>query len=76
MSEIEKLTFELEEVLIKLSDLGLQKGEILGLVNNYIDVHLPGCIEEYEDGTSPRYFYGAPETFNKLHREQRRRRGL
>lgn len=61
MTDIERATFELEDVLIKLSDLGLQKGEILALVNNYIDVHLPGCIEEYEDGTSPIYFYGAPE---------------
>lgn len=37
---IEQVTFELEDVLVKLSELGLQKGKILGLVNTYINVHL------------------------------------
>ena len=40
---------------------GLQKGDILALVNSYIDIHMPGIIEQYVEGGSPFYFYGPKE---------------
>ena len=58
-TNIADILFELEAVLDKMADEGLQKGEILALVNVYLDIHRPDCKEVYtEDGSSPRYFYG------------------
>lgn len=51
--DMEPLLFELVETQ------ELQKGDILALVSVWIDVHAPGCIEEYNAGGSPVMFYGA-----------------
>ena len=45
----------LEEMAI---DQELQKGDILALISVYIDIHLPSCIEEYEEGGHPEFYYG------------------
>ena len=53
------IMLDLENIVCEMADShDMQKGEILGLVSQYIDVHLPESIEEYEDGTSPIYYYG------------------
>jgi hypothetical protein len=39
----------------------LQKGEVLALISKYIDIHYPGAIEEYEDGSHPVEYYGPKE---------------
>lgn len=36
----------------------MQVGEILHLIYGYMKVHTPGAFEEYEDGTSPEFYYG------------------
>lgn len=45
----------------------MQKGEIMALVSQYIDVHYPGAIEEYQDDSNPIFFYGPKESFYKLY---------
>lgn len=54
------ITADLELVLEEMIDgHDLQRGEVLALVYNWINVHRPACIEEYDDGTgSPVYSYG------------------
>ena len=54
-----RITEELEPILCELVERHeLQKYEIIALISGYIDVHLPGCIEEYEDGSHPILRYG------------------
>lgn len=52
ISDMEDLVFEM------VDDHDMQRGDILAIVKNYIDVHCPESIEEYEDGSNPVYFYG------------------
>lgn len=57
ISDLEELTTEMVE------DHDMQRGDILAIVKSYIDVHLPGAIEVYEeDNSSPLYFYAPVET--------------
>lgn len=59
MGSFEYATFELEAVLDDLTENhGLQWGEVLALVHNWLSVHSPGSQEEYEDGSNPIYYYG------------------
>ena len=56
-----EVMFELEAVLEKMTDPkghDLQKGEVLALVERWIDIHAPHSIEEYKDGTKPESYYG------------------
>lgn len=56
------ILLDLEDVLTEMIELHeLQKGDVLSLVNSYIDVHHPDCIEEYEDDTHPEFKYGPKE---------------
>jgi hypothetical protein len=53
---------ELEAVVSKMVDQhDLQHGEILNLVEGYLQVHLPGSREEYVDGGHPVFYYGPKE---------------
>lgn len=61
MNRVEEALFQIEEMVETLADSGFQKGDILALVNSYIDVHRPDCKEEYLDGTNPVYYYGPIE---------------
>jgi hypothetical protein len=61
------IMFDIESVVSEMvDDHDLQRGDILALVLNYIDVHYPTAIEEYEDGTNPVYIYGHKDTIAKL----------
>lgn len=65
------IMFELEDVISKMVEQhDLQKGEILGFVNGYIDIHFPDAVEIYQDDTSPKYFYGAPELHARLYKKE------
>ncbi len=56
------LTSDLEDLLEEMIDShDLQTGEILALVFNWIRVHRPSAIEEYDDGSSPVFKYGPQE---------------
>ena len=56
---IGSLLLEHEKLLEQMIDLhGLQAGEVLALTYAWINIHRPECVELYEDGTSPVYFYG------------------
>jgi hypothetical protein len=47
MRKVGKILLDLEPLL-----------DILALVKAYLEIHRPGCIEEYTDGTNPEYYYG------------------
>ena len=55
ISDLESLVMEM------VGEHDLQRGDILAIVKNYIDVHCPGSVEVYEDGSSPVYYYGPKE---------------
>jgi len=57
MLDMEKLLFELH------IDQDLQHGEVLGLVNFWQRIHVPGQIETYEDGSHP-VLYGPKKKKN------------
>lgn len=61
IQDLEDLTEEM------VMDHDMQLGDILALVNNYVTVHYPGAIEEYEDGSHPIYFYGCKELLENLY---------
>lgn len=53
------ILLDLEPLLFELVEHGLQRGDILALINVWIDVHAPECIEVYNaDGNSPSMTYG------------------
>lgn len=63
MAKVERMgdiMHELEKVITKMIDQhDMQKGEVLSLVNGYIDVHFPSSKEVYsETGDSPIFYYG------------------
>lgn len=68
MRKLGDLIFDLEDLVTEMvEDHDLQRGDILALVKNYIDVHFPESVEVYEDdNSSPIYFYGPRETLVKL----------
>ncbi len=50
---------EVEDILTEMvDDHDLQWGDILNLIYGYMVVHLPGAQEEYEEGGSPKFYYG------------------
>lgn len=56
-----KTLLEMEQYLETLVDLhDLQHGEILSLVDVWLRIHRPECIEVYEDGSNPIFKYGFP----------------
>jgi hypothetical protein len=62
MSKIQPLgdiMHELEDVISKMIEQhDLQHGEVLSLVNGYLDVHYPDSKEEYTAGGHPVFYYG------------------
>lgn len=71
MNKMGDIGFIIEDGVDQMvKDHDMQKGEILNHINGYIDIHYPGAIEEYQDETSPIYFYGCLETFVKLYKKQ------
>jgi len=59
MRKMGEITSDLEELLGEMVDVhDLQTGEIMSLVHNWIEVHRPDAREEYEDGSSPIFYYG------------------
>lgn len=56
--KIGDILLDLEAVLDRMVDQGLQRGDVLALVNTHLTVHRPDCIEEYKDGSpSPEFYY-------------------
>ena len=56
------ILLDLEPILEEMIDAhDLQKSDVVALISGWIDAHRPGCIEVYEDGTSPVLFYGPKE---------------
>lgn len=61
------ITFDLEDVITEMiEDHELQHGEVMAIVLNYMKVHFPESQEEYEDGTSPVYYYGHKKYVNRV----------
>jgi hypothetical protein len=58
MRKIGNVLLDLEPLLDEMVDQGLQTGDVLALIKSHLDIHRPDAKEEYEDGTSPIYYYG------------------
>lgn len=53
------ITSELEPLLLEMmEEHELQLHEVLGMIFLWAQVHMPGSIEVYEDGTNPILKYG------------------
>jgi len=52
------ILLELEAVIDKMADSGLQWGDIIGLVYFHLMIHRPDAQEEYTDGSKPELYYG------------------
>lgn len=53
---------ELESVLDRMADQGMQWGDILALTHSHLQVHRPDAQEVYEeDGSHPVFRYGPKE---------------
>lgn len=52
------ILLELEVVLDKMYDQGMQLGDVLGIVLLQTQAHRQDAIEEYEDGSHPILKYG------------------
>ena len=57
-NEISNIIYCREHNVYDVDDHELQKGEVLSLVNCWLDIHRPDCVEVYEDNTNPEYYYG------------------
>ena len=54
-----KILLDLEPLLEEIvDDHELQRGEVLHLVEAWLRIHRPDCIEEYLDGSHPEFYYG------------------
>lgn len=52
------ILLEMEPLLEELTiDHELQLGELLSLIDRWARIHVPGSVEEYEDGSSPVFKY-------------------
>jgi len=59
MRPLGDVLLDIEPLLEELIDEhDLQKGDVLALINVWIDVHRPCCKEEYQDGSRPVFKYG------------------
>lgn len=59
------ILLELEPLLDEMIiDHGLQWGDVMGLVRAHLEIHLPCGKEEYEDGTSPMFYYGHSDEYD------------
>lgn len=67
MRKVGNITLDLEPLLDELVNHELQRGEILSLIDNYLTVHQPDCMEQYEDGSHPVYVYGHIDYINKYY---------
>lgn len=53
------ITQDLEPLLLEMTEQHeLQVGEILNLIRGYLEIHTPGALEQYEDGTRPVFYFG------------------
>ena len=49
---------DMEKIIDEMEKQGLQLGDVLALVKAHIEIHNPDMIEEYTDGTKPKYYCG------------------
>jgi hypothetical protein len=63
MRPLGKITEDLEPLLFEMViNHKLQCHEILGIVYLWVQVHAPGAIEVYQDGSNPVLKYGPKES--------------
>lgn len=61
-NKMEDLLLELENVLDRMANQGMQWGDILNQVRGHLEVHRPDAQEEYLDGSNPVFYYGPKES--------------
>jgi hypothetical protein len=71
------ILLEIEPLLLEMADHELQHGDILNLINGYLEVHCPDSKEVYIDGTKPVFYYGPtkeePNGHQRSHRKIKKR---
>jgi hypothetical protein len=61
---------DMEPLLDELVEAhGLQMNDVLALIFRQLEMHNPGCIEEFLDGTKPVFFYGHQDNKPKKERK-------
>lgn len=64
------IMLDIEPYLEELVDTqDLQKGDILALVDYWVNIHRPGAIEQYMDGSNP-IFYADKEVIVTLNKKK------
>lgn len=54
-----EILLDIEPLLLEAVEMhDLQHGDVYGLLRQYLEVHLPGYKEEYDDETRPVFYYG------------------
>lgn len=62
MRPVGEILLDIEPLILELvEDHDLQWGDVINLIYGYLVVHCPGAREEYEDGSSPIFYYGSKE---------------
>lgn len=62
LRKLGNVLLDLEPILDELAEKHeLQMGDILALVMRHLEMHNPGCVEEFMDGSKPVFFYGHKE---------------
>lgn len=60
LRKVGDVLLDMEPLLYELTvDHELQLGELLHLINSWVQIHSPGAIEQYMDGSNPILHYGA-----------------
>lgn len=53
------ITSDLEILLLEMvEDHELQWGEVLNIIRGYLEIHCPDSQEQYDDQTTPVFYYG------------------
>lgn len=53
-----EILLDMEKILDEMVDThDVQMGDILNLVRGHLETHRPDCIEEYDDGGHPVFYY-------------------
>jgi len=66
-----EITQDLEPLLLEMAvEHDLQHGEILNIIRGYLEIHVPDQKEQYTDGTSPVFYYGHEEGYERPKRRK------
>jgi hypothetical protein len=69
-----EILLEMEPLILEAMEThDLQYSDFLGIIYNYLTVHYPGGMEEYEDGSRPEFYYGYPRKVCKCKSKKKKK---